>query len=183
MLLAGETLSVGNLGINQAPSQRSIGIRLRGLKGLGALFEFGGFVGAAEFAEGLGLGGQVADEIGRVGTVLFFDESYHASVARGGFFCLAGGIVRLTESGDRHGELKAVLAVYGLKDFQSARHDGFCFGKVFLREVDARQAAECGGGLVAIFAVRFYVEFQRALEVRFGSGEVILHEGEHGHAL
>jgi hypothetical protein len=31
-------------------------------QGLGALFEFGGFVVAAKFAEGLGLGGQVADE-------------------------------------------------------------------------------------------------------------------------
>jgi hypothetical protein len=47
MLLAGETLSVGNLVINQAPSQCSIGICLRGLKGLGALFELGGFVVAA----------------------------------------------------------------------------------------------------------------------------------------
>jgi hypothetical protein len=54
-----------------------------GRKGLGALFELGGFVIAAKFAEGLGFGRQLADEIGRVRTELFFDERYPASVARG----------------------------------------------------------------------------------------------------
>jgi len=149
------------------PSRRSVGIG-RGLKGLGALFELGGFVVAAEFAEGLGFGGEVAKKIRALGAELLFFEGDHAGVAGGGFFGLAGGVVGLAKAGNGHTKLDAVRAVNRLENFQGALHDGLCLGVILLREINASEAAESARSLIAIFAVGFHVEVEGALKIGFG---------------
>jgi hypothetical protein len=74
-------------------------VALRGLDGLSAVFDFGGFGGAAELAEGLGFGGQVADQVRTASAELFFPDGDEASVAGFGFFRLSPLIVHVAETG------------------------------------------------------------------------------------
>src|SRR5258708_35068179 len=89
----------------------SVWVCVRGLEGLGAALDLGGFVGAAKFAKGVGFGGQIADEIRAVGAELLFGQNNYAGVTRCGLFRFAPLVVDVAKAGKGDGHTEGIGSV------------------------------------------------------------------------
>src|SRR5215467_9099879 len=129
-LPTGEALGVDDFISVPEPRIALVWVSLRGLEGLGALLQFGGFFVAPKLAQGLGFRGKLANKIRAVRAELLFLHGQQASVTGRGFVRLAPLIVEIAKIAQGYGQVQVLFAVIMFVNTHDTEHEGFALGKV-----------------------------------------------------